>query len=405
MPSLRVRHRLHGIFVRREGRFEQIDGLRAIAILWVFASHVLFLLSEFLQPSAIAELVSRPGLQWMWHGHFGVDIFFVISGFLIGNLLITEVERTRALDLRRFYVRRLLRLFPVYLVVIAFVAVFGLLTGDPKVPLRYVWTNLLYVNNFVTVFSQFMSWTWSLAIEEQFYLLCPLFVLALSRTTRSPLAVVCWCVLAGYVLNLVIGHVWAAPIHYVIHPALNPPEFARYFDLLYDKLHTRYACLLMGVGVAYLLRHERALAWLGKPVHGHATLVLALLLLVGTPLWIDHGSWDRPSGTAFMSTYRYTFSLGVALLLALTFTPHAVGRWLVRALSARPWYPIAQVSYSTYLIHPVVLFMVIRAQYGGGSVTALDILRYGITGAIVTFAIASALFVFIEKPLLDRRPG
>jgi peptidoglycan/LPS O-acetylase OafA/YrhL len=100
-----------------------------------------------------------------------VDVFFVISGFIISHILMREHKATGRLDLKHFYLRRAIRLFPAYYVALG---LYGVL--DP-LPLKNVWANLLYVNNFLPIEQQFMGWAWSLAIEEQFYIVFPIALL------------------------------------------------------------------------------------------------------------------------------------------------------------------------------------------------------------------------------------
>jgi peptidoglycan/LPS O-acetylase OafA/YrhL len=103
----------------------------------------------------------------------------VISGFLMGSILFGEFKPTGRLEVVRFYARRFLRLIPVYIVAMALGLFF--LHGVPGKPVWYnaenSWANLLYVNNFLPIAQQYMGWCWSLAIEEQFYLLLPACIL------------------------------------------------------------------------------------------------------------------------------------------------------------------------------------------------------------------------------------
>ena len=172
-----------------------IDGIRAIAILWVFLLHVVFF--HFgAYPDYVIGIFNSPATQWIGQGDLGVDLFFVISGYLIGTILLKERQKTGRIDFKRFYGRRFLRLIPVYTVVMVMGIYFLrnipksaiLMDIAPSGNIEYAWTNILYVNNFVTVSKQYMPWCWSLAIEEQFYLLAPLFLLLVVGRTRMPVA-------------------------------------------------------------------------------------------------------------------------------------------------------------------------------------------------------------------------
>ena len=395
------------IFFRGHGRFAQVDGLRAIAILWTFAFHIVLLFAEFIPQAETEALFGRSNLRWLLHGHFGVDIFFIISGFLIGDLLISEVERTQSLRFLRFYVRRTIRLAPLYYLIIGAVFLFGLLTGDPKLQISQAWANLIYVNNFLPDLKQFMPWTWSLAVEEQFYLLCPLLILVLFRKKINPLWAILGLIVVGFLINILLGLSAGGSFYFIIHPLLNPAdttEFAKYYDLLYDKLYTRYAALLMGVLIAYLIRRPAFLKAISSNRNAILICLAAIAFTYPVLASIDYSDWKTPVGYMYMATYRYWFSIGIALVLALTYSDSGIGKWLAKFLSLKFWYPIAQISYSVYLIQPIVIFVAIRGWYHGQPVGFGDIMYIGAISALVIFCISILLYAFIEKPLMDLRP-
>lgn len=402
-----MKSNFRSIFVRGSGRFAQVDGLRAIAILWSFSFHIVLLFADFMPQADTEALFGRTNLQWLLHGHFGVDIFFIISGFLIGDLLIGEVERTQNLRFMRFYVRRTIRLAPLYYLVIAIVFAFGVITQDPKLNISQAWANLIYVNNFIPTLQQFMPWTWSLAVEEQFYLLCPLLILAIYRFKVNPIWAMAVLISLAFGLNILLGLSAGGTFYFIIHPALNPAstvEFSKYYDLLYDNLHTRYAALVMGVLLAFLIRRPGFLRVISLNRSAILMLVVAIGLIYGVLDQINYERWQDPVGNFFMATYRYWFALGATLLLVLTFSSAPVGKWLTKFLSMKFWYPIAQTSYSAYLIQPVVIFMVIRGWYHGQAIGFGDIMLIWWVCALITFAVSIVLYAFIEKPLMDMRP-
>ena len=109
---------LREVFVRPAGHAAPVDGLRAIAILFVLLFHCFFFLQySFASKQAYVDWISGfpPWLGWVWQGDKGVDIFFVISGFLIGSILLRDRQNRQAMDLRTFYTHRLARIMPLYL--------------------------------------------------------------------------------------------------------------------------------------------------------------------------------------------------------------------------------------------------------------------------------------------------
>ena len=124
-------------------------------------------------------------------GAYGVDLFFALSAYLITSLLLRERAATGALDLRGFYVRRILRIWPLYLAFVGFAAIMAVLVREQHLPLRYVAGYCLLAGNWVYVFyglpASFAIPLWTVSIEEQFYLAWPL---ALRKATVATMAAI-----------------------------------------------------------------------------------------------------------------------------------------------------------------------------------------------------------------------
>ena len=149
-------------------RIGDIEVLRACAVLMVAFQHL----------NGSLTTLDAPSLPWpMLHlgGSFGVDLFFVISGFLIVTLILREKKRTDEISLKHFYTRRFLRIFPAYYLVLLFTGAIAYLRpeGNSATAVKHdLPFALLYIANFVHMQSQ-LSITWSLSVEEQFYLVVP----------------------------------------------------------------------------------------------------------------------------------------------------------------------------------------------------------------------------------------
>src|SRR5688500_6337330 len=155
-------------------RIPSLDGLRAISIVLVLFGHLAGT-RGFPVPTSLGNFLSTAEL--------GVHIFFVISGFLITQLLLDELARKQRIAVGRFYLRRTLRIFPPYYVFIGAMVlaqVAGWIALAPQDPLRA----LTYTTNYDEARSWYVGHTWSLSVEEQFYLLWPA-VLLLARTRRA----------------------------------------------------------------------------------------------------------------------------------------------------------------------------------------------------------------------------
>ena len=153
-----------------------LDGLRAFSILFVIASHLILLPGAARLPEPFAAF-----------GNFGVRVFFVISGFLITSLLVREKDEAGSIDLRRFWYRRAMRIFPPYFVFLAAVALFMSSGVLPQADVRW-WPALTYTSNYFHVGAWFIAHSWSLSVEEQFYLCWPLVIAFASRRTALRVA-------------------------------------------------------------------------------------------------------------------------------------------------------------------------------------------------------------------------
>lgn len=293
--------------------------------------------------SVMAVLLYHAGFTWMHGGFFGVEVFFVVSGFLITSLLLDERERDGRVSLRQFWLRRARRLLPALLLVLVTVGVWAALWGSDLVrsDLRrdYPWA-LLYAANWGQIIggAQYfgnlspLRHLWSLAVEEQWYLLWPLGFLGVMRV-RAGNAVRGWLLLA-LAVGLMVLTWWLAR-----EPQLTGDRV----NLLYLSTFTRASGLLLGAAAAFVWR-----PWRGRAARGDVrTPVLDVVGVAGLAVL----GWSfAESVLTDRSIYRW--HLGVVSLASLAVVLVVVhpGSRLVRPLCA--WRPLVEVgkrSYGLYL--------------------------------------------------------
>lgn len=220
MPSIATAFRREG-----QGLFAGLDGLRAISVLMVILGH-LYWAPSF--PGRFLAGVVNPA-------NLGVRMFFVISGFLITTLLLGERARTGAVNLRRFYYRRTLRIFPAYYV---FLLVVALLSAAGIVALErgdLLWALTYTFNMKGEQYTWWLGHTWSLAVEEQFYLLWPAIVACASAQTLR--RVVAAGILVPPVLRFLTIAVWPelhAPLVYALPVVADPLALGAGLALLFE---------------------------------------------------------------------------------------------------------------------------------------------------------------------------
>lgn len=370
-----------------------LDGLRAISVVWICVYHFLLFSELFTDASTHREIVENVP-EFVFKGYFAVDIFFVMSGFLIASQLYAELDARGRIDMKRFYLRRTLRLLPVYyLLLIAMSLVPG--GSCPN-----VWANFLYVNNFVPYGSMCMPWSWTLAVEEQFYILFPFFCTCVFLARRR------LALLLGVLALLVtenVAHFFYYQDEFHIPLGMKPDDLRvlSFIDRFYDGTHLRIAAILIGVIAAYIHRYhlDRCIAALRRP-----WVRLSVGAGAAAACWaVIRFSWEQPlPRTLYVlwgGVYHTTFSLILAVLILLALTRLDGFGWLHRVLSARVWYPIAQLSYSIYLVHPLVIFGVFQHE----APTAENKLGLALQTTAIGLALAVVLYFGVERPFIALR--
>lgn len=364
-------------------RVLQLDLLRGVAILLVLFAH-----------SALPPEDAGWWRPIVWYLHFlgptGVDLFFVLSGFLIGGLLFAEIRRTGRLDVRRFLIRRGFRIWPLYFAFLAFVFLRLLLeTEGPVAAARELVPNLLHLQNYL---GSPREHTWSLAVEEHFYLVLPFLLLLLARRRglggagpASPVRPVAFVLVLCAVLRLVA---------YSDRPWFNP----------HYATHLRIDSLLVGVALAHLhhLEPER-LAFAGRarlPLLG-----LAAALLLSFPALVVADERNLIVGTI---GFAMLYAGYACCLLAAVHTPLGEG-WLGRRLNgtvARAVATIGYFSYPIYLWHMESRGFVERVIESRALAAVGPVSRWLVgVGVFVTLAIVAGTIagVLLEKPSLALR--
>ena len=362
--------------------YPALDGLRGFALLLVFCQHYL-------------------ELPWGWTG---VDLFFVLSGFLITGILYDS--RDRAGRVRTFYLRRTLRIFPLYYgVLLLLLALTPLLHWQWSV---FWWAWPAYLGNYLRLLqfghatpalSQAMfgdltrgagshevvhvGHFWSLCVEEQFYLVWPWVVFAVRDR---------WRLMACCVAAVIV-----APMARVVLAAEAPPYFMQLQGTL-ALTPLRADALLLGGLLALLLRGAQA-QWTMRAARWCGWAVLPLLALLMVRTVHRHQIYAYPAGTL---TWGITLvDLLAAVLILLSLEPGSV---VYRAFTLRPLRWLGRISYGAYVFHDLPNMMYVRAAtWIGHSVPFVGV--HVRTGAAVialpcTLVLAALSFRYFETPFL-----
>jgi peptidoglycan/LPS O-acetylase OafA/YrhL len=339
-------------------RLPALDGIRGIALLLVFFCHT--------RPQAF------PG------GHLGVDMFFVLSGFLITSILLRESNCTGSISIRRFYIRRALRLLPALIGMVTAVLIYTAIFQPEKLAMAladsarvalyvYNWTMSSDWQHIVELHQIMFTHLWSLSVEEQFYLVWPWLLLGLTVLRGSP-RLLLPLILAGLVAPSVARSlVWEGGAALWI----------------YFRTDLRFDALLWGALIAWIMHWDvMPKGWLGRASLawiGMASL-LALFMLSQYEFIV--------LGWGYEGAFSAIGCLSALLIAAAIWCPPTPLRWLLEMRWLR-W--TGRISYGLYLWHmPIILLSADIANPWLRNLTA-------ITG---TFAVASLSYYFLELPFL-----
>ncbi|MYM37787.1 acyltransferase family protein [Duganella qianjiadongensis] len=310
-----------------------LDTLRALAIALVFANHYMLFVS------------GAPTLGWFGEiGWSGVDLFFALSGYLIGNQILGAIRRgqqgTRRFSLPRFYARRLLRTLPNFYVVLALFACWPYFRMELVLP--PLWQFLSFTQNIGLQAGTAFSHAWSLCVEEQFYFLLPAVAMLIAACRKS--LVLAWLAVAAALIAgmLIRSYLWRN------HVAVAPDGGRAFYTLIYYSSLCRFDELVIGVALALLKNYHTAI-WARLTAHGNWMLLAgcAALALVWSHFLENHYGYA-------MTVYGYPLlGLSYALLLLAALSPGA----LLQKVRIPGAASIALWSYAIYLVHKTLCML------------------------------------------------
>jgi peptidoglycan/LPS O-acetylase OafA/YrhL len=390
--------------ISRVPQMPGLDGMRALAV--------------------VAVMIYHANNTWLHGGFLGVEVFFVISGYLITLLLISEHERSGRVDLKQFWMRRFRRLLPALFVMLGLLTIYvavgfadarGRTRGDILGGLSYgsnwyqIWVGAGYTAR--EAFAP-LRHLWSLAVEEQFYLLWPLIMVLILRRGRQRLPrVALWLWGIVWLLTLAVALLYVPGD---IDSACSPQQMHGYFrfagrcvsinDALYLGTFSRAGGLLLGAALAIVWRPT---AILRSPLRrrGHLVDVIGLIGLGGLGWMMWHTHLADPALTILTGSrfdpwlFRGGLLItGVSTVFVIMAVTHA-GAFMGRVLGNPLFSWIGTRSYGMYLYHWPI-YQIIRREAGEG----LEPWEFALA-MLITLPLTELSFRFVEMPIRQGRVG
>lgn len=334
-----------------------LDSIRGVAVLLVVSMHAEYYFFD-------------PNISWISGGFLGVDLFFVLSGFLITNILLSDFVRHGKLSYKKFYINRFLRLFPALaLLLIAYFTLSSLGSSSQRLEFDAIFAILFYYFNWLLISTlnvpEGMGHMWSLAVEEQFYLLWPALLALTLRNLKSVKYVVALLVTLIAFIALWRAYLWSLDTNWLF---------------LYVRTDTRADSILVGALLAYLLSKDLLHIPHLKLVSGISASIFLICVFY----------FDRESPVLYMGGFTLLAILAAVLIY------YAI-KGAEKNQVFFDWKPLrwlGKLSYGLYLWHMPV-FMLVSGVDQLGSNTSRALIGVGLLSMTTLLS-----WFFVEKPCL-----
>lgn len=397
-----------------DGQLLSIHGIRFLSLSWVIMGHsYISSVSIISNRLDVLEDMDTFPFQMLLQSPFSVDSFFLLSGFLLTYLFLKEAtKKDGKISWLYFYIHRIWRLTPSYVIVVFFyMLIFKYLGSGPFWDDNHCdanrnswWQYLLYLNNFIPIHDMCVGWSWYLANDMQFYLISPLFLYPLWKWPKAGFGILGAFLLATWTTTGIMSYTYDLIPMFV--GVIHTQNFTAYekrmwdsFDLIYDKPYCRIAPYIIGAILAYILyktaERRNFLNWWQQLLGWAVAAFCSLSVVFG----LYHVEMDTVTAMFYNALCRSSFVIGLAWLIYACETGH--GGFLTKFLSWKLWIPLSRLTYSAYLVHPILIHGYYQAYPTSLYFTQLTVVTNFLGFLLTSYGLAFAFSLVFESPFMN----
>ncbi|CAH1248349.1 Hypp8112 [Branchiostoma lanceolatum] len=403
-----------------------LHGIRFLSLTWIILGHTYNYSFESIDnPLALLETIKTFMFQVVLQTMLPVDTFFFLSGLLMTYLLLKRLEEAleegQSVNFWMLYVHRYLRLTPALLFVIMMTTwvipqLFmgpmwhSRMTSDLDACRANWWTNVLYINNIVHTDHVCLGWTWYLANDMQFFIIGVPIVYILYRCFYAGLAIKLLLRIANFGATAVVVakyHIRADFFLAEIQEGRKKPD-VRYTEY-YIKPWVRIGPYLIGMFVGWVLYKTRGMRasdrcdgkmvlWLVS--FGWCSAIASALAVVFGLYGVYNGAVLSYSvNMFFIAIHRSVWAMALGWMVVACY--HGYGGVVNTVLSWTFWMPLSRLTYSAYLIHPIVMFVTYHTAESTLHLSTLNVIHYFLGHMMLSYGLAVLVFVTVESPTMN----
>ena len=397
-----------------------VSGIRVISLLWVIAHHTWRSFHSYIEfvenKEVFLSKVKEFSFQPIINATFSVEMFLLLSGLLVAYTAFKDLDKYGKFRIFYFYVYRFFRIAPVYyLVIFLAIKVVPKLGSGPVYNWRlmaydicqqYWWTNVVFINNFIPVWSC-LGHTWYMAIDMQFFIISPVFIVLLYRKRSVGLAVITAVMIGS---TIIVGIITIINNHKANLYADS--DFASNIKYLYCKPYFRINAYLIGIVLGYILHKKYNITSFCKSVQLQNLVFTIMWMLSGVlclpVLYGTYKTWhDQPfseiENVSYMMFSRTAWCTGVAIVIFMC--NRCYDRFIQRTvngiLSWDGWNPLVKLTYTAFLVHFVVLDFVMGTLQSSFIYTDYVFVTLLITVTMLSYFIGVLLVLCAEFTIIN----